>query len=145
MKPPLSALCIRPRNPCTRGHLSQELSVLEQNFSDPHSNPPYPCGASPLTHPSGDTQFCANVTDGFVVTPSCVNIHVDNPGPSAVADTYTCAFNLVCSVTSAQGLMTNDASSVNLAFSVITGAPTASAGSVVVRGDGSFDWTPPSP
>lgn len=117
---------------------AQAITALTPPTPTPH--PP----RAPSRHASsGDTQFCANVTDGFVVTTSCVNIQVAAPDPLAVDDPYSCAFNLVCSVPAAQGVLANDVSSSSLSFTVV-GAPTASAGTVVVNADGSFDWTPPS-
>lgn len=108
--------------------------------NQPRTLPPSHTG--PPTAP-GETQFCANVTDGAVFTTACVNIRVDPPGPVATDDTYTCAFGVPCTVTAGQGLLANDASPANLALSVV-GNPSASVGTLVVDADGSFVWTPPS-
>ena len=77
-------------------------------------------------------------------TTSCVNLKVVPSDPLARHDDYTCAYGGVCSVPAGQGLLANDVSSAHLTLTIV-GAPTASAGNVVVKPDGSFDWTPPSP
>lgn len=72
-----------------------------------------------------------------------VTLVVPAPAPVAEDDAYTCTFGQVCSVPAADGLLANDTSAASLPLTVI-GTPTPSAGTLVVNGDGSFEWTPPT-
>lgn len=77
--------------------------------------------------------------------PATVTIVVPAPPPPVAADdSYVCAFGQeVWSVATADGLLANDTSPVNLTISVV-GSPTPSDGTLAVNADGSFDWTPPN-
>lgn len=63
-----------------------------------------------------------------------------NP-PTAANDVYTCTFNATCSQ-GARAIFANDTSFNPPSISAITNGPPSVPGALVVRPDGSFDYTP---
>ena len=101
---------------------------------------------------TGTVTFPYTVTDRTTGLNASAVAHItitSSPPPVAGDDSYVCAFGEACSIPVGRGVLANDSSPTSSTITIVSSTDPVdgsgkAAGSVTLKPDGSFVWTPPA-